>query len=131
MKKATILAALVLAGMSFTGCMNGVAVHSGMPSCAPGALFSELKAGALVQDRAEGRSYIVVKQVTAQATTTNFIGAISIGDASYATLKDQALRGTGADDIINLEVDFVQNNLLGIVNKVTTVINGTAIKYTK
>ena len=131
MKKATLLAALVLAGMTFTGCMSSINVNNGIASCPPGSLFSEMKAATLVQDRAEGRSYTVVKKVSAQATTTNFLGLVSQGDASYATLKAQALRGTGADDIIDLEIDYTHNNILGIVNKVTTVINGTAVKYTK
>lgn len=131
MKKATFLAALVLVGITLTGCMSSINVNNGLASCPPGALFSEMKTATLVQDRVDNRAYTVVKPVTAQATTTNFLGLISQGDASYATLKEIALRGTGADDIINLEVDYAHNNILGIVNKVTTVINGTAVKYTK
>ncbi len=131
MKKVTLIAALAVLGATLTGCSSGYCVSNGIPSCPPGALFSEMKAATLVQDRAEGRSYTVVKQVAAQATTTNFLGLVSQGDASYASLKKAALSGTGADDIINLEVDVVHNNLLGIINKVTTVVTGTAIKYTK
>lgn len=131
MKKASFLAALVLVGMTLTGCMNSVKINNGIASCPPGSLFSEMKATTLVQDRAEGRAYKVIKPVTAEATTVNYLGLISQGDASYATLKAQALRGTGADDIIDLEIDYTHNNILGIVNKVTMVINGTAVKYTK
>ena len=131
MKKASFLAALVLVGMTLTGCMNSVKINNGIASCPPGSLFSEMKATTLVQDRAEGRAYKVIKPVTAEATTVNYLGLIAQGDASYATLKAQALRGTGADDIIDLEIDYTHNNILGIVNKVTMVINGTAVKYTK
>lgn len=131
MKKIAVLAALVMAGMTLTGCMNGVSVNNGIASCAPGVFFSELKAATLVQERSEGRPYVVVKPVRAQVTTTNYLGLVSVGDASYATLKAQALRNTGAHDIINLELDYSQENILGVVNRVTTVLNGTAIKYTK
>ena len=131
MKKATIIAALVFAGVTLTGCMSGINVNNGIASCPPGIIFSEMKAATMVQERDPGRTYMVVKPVTAQATTTNICGLVSQGDASYATLKELALKNTGADDIINLEVDVSHQNLLGIINKVTTVINGTAVKYTK
>lgn len=131
MKKAALMAGLVLAGLSLTGCAGSlVTSQQGFASVAPGVLFSELTAATFVQDRSEGREYKVVKEkVTAEATTTNFLMLISQGDASYETLKDKALRGVDADDIINLEVDYAHNNILGIVNKVTTKISGTAIKY--
>lgn len=134
MKKTAVLAALALAGLSLTGCAGKLITHNqGFPSVPPGALFSEMKVATQVQARpdADARKYVVVKQVSAEATTSNFLMLISQGDASYATLKEKALRGTGADDIINLEVDYTHNNILGIVNKVTTVINGTAVKYVK
>lgn len=131
MKKATFIAALVFAGMTLTGCMNSISVNNGIAACPPGVIYSEMKAATMVQDRDPSRTYMVVKPVTAQATTTNICGLVSQGDASYATLKELALRNTGADDIINLEVDVSHYNILGIVNKVTTVINGTAVKYTK
>ncbi len=86
----------------------------------------------MVQERPDlsSRKYTVVKPVvTAEAISTNIIMLISQGDVSYATLKEKALRGTHADDIINLEVDYAHSNILGIVNKVTTSITGTAIKY--
>ncbi len=129
MKKATLLAALVLGTVALTGCV-GIAHNNGFPSVPPGPLFTEMKAGAQVQERSDARKYTVVKPVvTAEATTTCFLGLISQGDASYATLKRDALSGTNADDIINLEVDYTQNNILGVVNKVTTKITGAAIKY--
>lgn len=134
MKKTLALAAIALAGLALTGCAgNLITTRQGFPCVPPGSLFSEMKGASLVQERPETASakYVVVKPVTAEATTTNFLMLISQGDASYATLKQKALQGVDADDIINLEVDYTHNNILGIVNKVTTVINGTAIKYIK
>lgn len=134
MKNITLLAALAIAGLSLTGCAGKLITNNqGFPSVPPGALFSEMRVATQVQERPDvsARKYVVVKPVTAEATTSNFLMLISQGDASYATLKEKALRGVDADDIINLEVDYTHNNILGIVNKVTTVINGTAVKYVK
>lgn len=134
MKKSAMLAVLALGGLLLTGCTgNLITTSDGFATVPPGLLFSEMKGATLVQKRSELASgkYVVVKPVTASATTTNILALISQGDASYATLKSQALSGTGADDIINLEVDYTNSNILGIVNKVTCTINGTAVKYVK
>lgn len=131
MKKFTLVAALALGTLSFTGCMNAVATHQGFPVVPSGLVYSELKGAALVQERPEAasRPYVVVQDVAAQTTTTNIMGLVAIGDASYATLKEAALSGIQADDIINLEVDFAHKSILGIVSEVTTTIRGEAVKY--
>lgn len=64
--------------------------------------------------------------------TVNYLGLISQGDASYQTLKRKALdEHRDADDLINIELDFNHDNLLGIVNKVFVEMTATAIKYQK
>ncbi len=134
MKHATSLATLAIAGLFLAGCAGKViTTQEGFATVPPGILFSDMKGCTQVQPRpdAAARKYVVVKPVTAEATTTNFLALISQGDASYATLKAQALRGVDADDIVNLEVDYANKNLLGIVNTVTTVIRGDAVKYVK
>lgn len=76
------------------------------------------------------KSYTVVGKVEAEAKTVNYLGIIALGDASYATLKRMALeKCPGATDIINIEVDARHKNVLCLINEVTTVIRGTAIKY--
>lgn len=128
MKKAIMMAVLALSGLAVTGCVN---TCDGFPSVYPGVVYSEYQAAAKVQDRVipPNRNYTVVRKVGAQAKTTNVLGLVSIGDASYATLKKTALSGVAADDIINLEVDFAHKTVLGILTEVTTTIYGDAIKY--
>ncbi len=129
MKKMALLAATLVAGIMMTGCGGLVQTQQGFATVAPGALISQMKGATYVQDRDPGRSYKVMKNVTASAQTVSYLSIVSLGDASYATLKEKALKGTGADDIINLEVDYTHDNILGIINKVTVEISGTAVKY--
>lgn len=129
MKHSLLTAALVLGGLAMTGCV-GLTQNNGFPSAPAGSIVADMKVASMVQDRDAGREYKVVKEnVTASATSVCYLTLVSQGDVSYATLKKMALEGLDADDIINLEVDYAHNNLLGIVNKVTTTIRGTAIKY--
>lgn len=133
MKKVSFVAALALAGLCLTGCVSKpVVANNGFAAVPPGVLFSEMKFATQVQERAkDNRNLTVVGPVSAEANTVCYLGLISQGDASYATLKEKALRKSGADDIINLEVDCRHNNILGIVNTVTTQIRGVGVKYAK
>ena len=118
----------------FSGCMGPKVNNYGFPTVPGGLLFSEMQNGQIVQKKMlpKYKKFTVVKPVKAEATTTSFVGLVSIGDASYATLKAKALADCReADEIIDLEIDSNHNNILGIVNKVTTVMRGTAIKYQK
>lgn len=129
MKHSLLTAALVLGGLAMTGCV-GLTQNNGFPSAPAGAIVADMKVASMVQERDSGRAYKVVKEkVTASAESVCYLTLVSQGDVSYATLKRKALEGLDADDIINLEVDYQHNNLLGIINKVTTTITGTAIKY--
>ena len=78
-------------------------------------------------------SYTVVKHgVTAEATLTSFFTCVNMGDASFETLKKEALKDVkgGADDLIDVRVDYDMNCICGI-NTVTVKLTGTAIKYKK
>ncbi len=129
MKHSLLTAALVLGGLAMTGCV-GLTQNNGFPSAPAGVIVADMKVASMVQERDPGRAYKVVKEkVTASAESVCYLMLVSQGDVSYATLKRKALEGLDADDVINLEVDYQHNNLLGIINKVTTTITGTAIKY--
>jgi hypothetical protein len=131
MKKIALMAAIALGGLTLTGCVNGVATNQGFPVAQGGLIYTQIQGATLVQERPEAasRPYQVVKNVGAKSTTTNIMGLVATGDASYNTLKTKALQGVDADDIINLEVDFAHESILGIVSKVTTTVRGTAVKY--
>lgn len=131
MKKFIMFCGLVVVCFAMTGCAALMFDRNGFPVVAGGALISDMSGAAVVQPRQlDNRKYTVVGPVKAQATTVNYCGLVSSGDASYSTLKKLALEGKG-DDIINLEVDYHQDNLLGLVHKVTVKLSGTAIKYNR
>lgn len=129
MKKFIMICGLAVVCFAMTGCAALMFDRNGFPVVAGGALISDMSGAAIVQPRETyQRKYVVVGPVKSQATTVNYCGLVSSGDASYSTLKKLALDGKG-DDIINLEVDYHQDNLLGLVHKVTITLRGTAIKY--
>ena len=133
-KKLLLCAGSVVAMTIFSGCLGPKVNNYGFPTVPAGILYSEMQNGQIVQDKIlpQTRKFTVLKQVKAEATTTSFLGLVSIGDASYATLKSRALIDCReADEIIDIEVDSSHDCLLGIVNKVTTVLRGTAIQYQK
>lgn len=133
MKKMFLFVGMAIAISALTGCYNPVANNTGVPSVAGGIWISDLKTGNTIQETTvDGRNYVVLGQVKASVTTKNYCGLIAEGDASYATLKSQALaQQPGATDLINVSIDSHSNNLLGLKHVVTTELNATAIKYNK
>ncbi len=133
MKKVLLAGVSLCAVLLLAGCLGPKADNYGFPTVPGGILFSDMKTAQIVDKKIlpETRKYKVIKRVKAEATTTSFIGVVSVGDASFATLKAQALAECReADDIIDLEVDGYHNNILGLINKVTCTIRGVAIQYT-
>ena len=131
--KKVILAVFVLSlGFVMTGCLGPKVDNGGFTTVPAGLLFSEMSGGQFIQDKIlpETNNFTVIKRISAEATTTSYFGLISTGDSSIATLKSKALYDCKeADEIIDIEVDFFHSNILGIVNKVTVVFRGVAIKY--
>ena len=131
MKKSLMLGAMCAMVALLTGCQGLLVTHNGFPTAGPGALISDMKGGAMIQDRNANRKFKVVGKAKAEAFTTSYLSLVSIGDASYQTLKKQALEPFkgAADDIIDVELDFRHDNLLGLINKVFVTLDGTAVKY--
>lgn len=126
----TVGAVIVL---SLSGCLGIKMDNSGFATVPGGFLVSDMKGGQFVQPRElSQREYEVIGVVRAEAMTVSYFGLVSQGDASYQTLKRLALEEhRDADDLINIELDFRHDNLLGIVNKVFVNMTATAIKYKK
>lgn len=132
MKKLTMLLVGCGAMLGLTGCLGGMkADNYGFATAPGGILISNMKGGQFIQPRElSNRKYEIMGIVRAEAMTVNYLGLISQGDASYQTLKRKALaEHHEADDLINVELDFNHDNLLGIVNKVFVDMTATAIKY--
>ena len=130
MKKMILGLGAVVAAAIVTSCA-GVTTNNGMPALigmGPN-FFSTVSVNSLIQDVQS--SYTVVKHgVTAEATLTSFFTCVNMGDASFETLKKEALKEVkgGADDLIDVRVDYDMNCICGI-NTVKVKLTGTAIKY--
>ena len=128
MKKMILGLGAVVAAAIVTSCA-GVTTNNGMP--APVAMgpnfFSTVSLNAMVGDVQS--SFSVVKHdVKAEATITSFFTCVNLGDASFETLKEKALEGISADDLIDVRVDYDMNCICGI-NTIKVKLTGTAIKY--
>ena len=130
--KKMILALGAIAAVTLATSCAAVAVNDGMP--APGAIganiFSTVSANALIAP-VQSDFKVVKHGVRAEASYKCIFTAFNFGDASFATLKEEALKdAAGADDIIDVRVDYDMNCICGI-NTVTVTLSGTAIKYKK
>ena len=128
MKKMILGLGAVVAAAIVTSCA-GVTTNNGMP--APVAMgpnfFSTVSLNAMVGDVQSSFS-VVRHDVKAEATITSFFTCVNLGDASFETLKEKALEGISADDLIDVRVDYDMNCICGI-NTIKVKLTGTAIKY--
>ena len=130
MKKFLMLGAVCAMAALMSGCQGMIAGHNGFATAPGGFIVSDMKGGTLIQDRHPARKFKVLGKVKAEAVTTSYLNLVSIGDASYQSMKKAALeKYRDADDIIDVELDFRHDNILGIINKVFVNLNGTAVKY--
>ena len=129
MKKMILGMGAIVAAAIVTSCA-GVTSNNGMPALigmGPN-FFSKIKLNSMVGDVQS--SFTVVKHgVEADATVTSFFTCVNLGDASFETLKKEAIeKAGGGDDLIDVRVDYDQNCICGI-NTVTVKLTGTVIKY--
>lgn len=132
MKKLMVLGAMCTLAALLSGCVAGYFPSKGY-SATPfgGGLVADVKGALMVHPRHPSRKFQILGKVKSESKATGYIGLVVIGDVSYQTLKKAALeKYRDADDIIDIEIDYADDNLLGIVNKVFVTLNGTAIKYT-
>ena len=129
MKKSLLLGICALAISAFmTGCA-GIAAQNGYANVPYAGLFSDLSGNTMIQATNSTDYKVIKRNVTATAQVQSFFGIISLGDASFATMKAAALAAApGADDIIDVKVDYSGKCIIGI-NTVTVKMTGTAIKW--
>lgn len=131
MKKSLLLAgSAMVAALVMTGCA-AVATNNGsvtVNSLGPN-FFSEVSANAVVPQYAVPGAKIVKRNVTASATLKSFFTCVNLGDASYATLKADALKqADGATDLTNVKIDYKQKTIFGIT-EIEVVLTADAVKY--
>ena len=125
MKKSLLLVGgAVLASVILSGCA-GVSVP-GATTCGP-VFFADYAANAMVAPYT-GSYTIVKRNVTATGKFRSFFTCINEGDVSYATLKKAALaEAKGADELINVKMDYKVNTIFGI-NTINVTLTATAVK---
>ena len=132
MKKMILGLGAVVAAAIVTSCA-GVTTNDGMP--APVAMgpnfYSVVSLNSMVAP-VQSDFTVVQHDVKAEGKITSFFTCVNMGDASFETLKKEALKDVkgGADDLIDVRVDYDMNCICGI-NTVTVKLTGTAIKYKK
>ena len=131
MKKMILAAGAIVAAAIVTSCA-GVTTNNGMP--APVAMgpnfFSTIALNGLVGDVSNADYTVVKSGVSAEKSFTSFFSCVNLGDASFESLREEALKGLDANDITDVRVDYKMNCICGI-NTVTVKLMGTAIKYKK
>ena len=120
---------MFLAAFLMTGCA-GVTSYQGAPGPVflGSNLYTNVSGNTMVQPITS--DFTVVKHnVTASAKMMSIFTCINMGDISYATLKKEALASApGADDLVDVRMDYTMNNILGI-NEITVNLTGTAVKF--
>ena len=131
MKKLFVFGALCAVVVMLSGCAATYGHNMGFSATPTGGfIVADVRGASMVQQRHPSRKFKILGKVKSEAKATGYLGLVTIGDVSYQTLKKAALeKYRDADDIIDVEIDFADDNLLGLVNKVYVNLNGTAIKY--
>ena len=131
MKKSLMLVATCAVVALLSGCAGMYKDNAGFSATPVGGfIVADMKGALMVQPRHPARKFQILGRVKSEAKATGYIGLVTIGDVSYQTLKKSALeKYRDADDIIDVELDFAHDNLLGLINKVFVTLNGTAVKY--
>ena len=75
--------------------------------------------------------YEILGRVEYRGTAHNVLGLFSWGGAAYSKLYEKAKTEFGADDVINLSLDYEQASYGIFYNKRVYIMSGLAIKYKK
>ena len=75
--------------------------------------------------------YEILGRVEYRGTSHNVLGLFSWGGAAYSKLYEKAKTEFGADDVINLSLDYEKSSYGIFYNKRVYIMSGLAIKYKK
>ena len=75
--------------------------------------------------------YEILGRVEYRGIAHNVLGLFSWGGAEYSKLYEKAKTEFGADDVINLSLDYEQASYGIFYNKRVYIMSGLAIKYKK
>ena len=75
--------------------------------------------------------YEILGRVEYRGIAHNVLGLFSWGGAAYSKLYEKAKAEFGADDVINLSLDYEKASYGIFYNKRTYIMSGLAVKYKK
>ncbi|UTC56011.1 hypothetical protein [Treponema sp. OMZ 906] len=75
--------------------------------------------------------YEILGRVEYRGIAHNVLGLFSWGGAAYSKLYEKAKAEFGADDVINLSLDYEQASYGIFYNERTYIMSGLAVKYKK
>ena len=90
-------------------------------------IYSEYSANGVITP-IKGNYTVIKRGVVATAQVKSFFTVVTLGDVSFATLKKAALaQAKGANELIDINVDYSMNNIIGI-NTIKVTMTATAVK---
>jgi len=132
MKKWLSIAVSVASGLFLTGCAG---LMSTSPSgVAPGGLFSDVNYPSYRESQTRFTftrdDLVILGSVTAKSESSCILGLVAQGDNGFGTLmKEAKMKYPDCDGVINIQWDTQWNLIcLGLVSKVTSTVEGIAIK---
>ncbi|MGP1458046.1 MAG: hypothetical protein ACTTKL_01885 [Treponema sp.] len=75
--------------------------------------------------------YEILGRVDYRGTAHNVLGLFSWGGAAYSKLYEKAKSELGAEDVINLSLDYEQTSYGVFYNERVYIMSGLAVKYKK
>ncbi|MDC7124697.1 MAG: hypothetical protein PQJ46_03970 [Spirochaetales bacterium] len=74
-------------------------------------------------------NYKVLGDVSIEGVRRNLFGIFEWGGATYFDLMEKAKKEYGADDVINISLDYKNSVFLGLYSSRKYYVRGLAIKY--
>ena len=127
------ISATAIVCLSTSGCRAGYVPNNAFAGTLPGLIFTETTHPSYVGEKLSSvKDVEILGDVRGEATAVDMLLICSLGDCGLEAAKAQALsKYPGADDILNVEVDTKFRSILSVINSVTTIVRGKAVKYKK
>jgi len=123
MKRKLVLLFLTLIIELLCGCAAFVATP------VMGGLYTGVTAPITYDPGNTGLSYQILGLVEGKSSASSILGIVATGDASVYAAYQNALRQVdGAEQLIEVTVDYQVTSVLGLFASYTTIVRGKAIK---
>ena len=110
----------------------GPAGYEGNSGVTAGGLFSNFTAPSDARAGTgfsfKGPAFKVIGDVSAEGSMHNYLGLITVGDTSYATLLAEA-KANGADAVVDVHYDVKYHTILGLFSRAVYQLYGKGVKF--